>query len=92
MTSPASAQVTSGDRVLMIATVPLGFSDQSGALPGVQAGAAFWYRADRAGGLVTGGQASYAPSGTTLPPWEPAHCVHGVPGFAAGTTNSSPGR
>jgi hypothetical protein len=92
MSTPPGPQVTSPDglRVLMIAAVPLGFYDQSGPLPGVQAGAAFWYRADRAGGLVTGGQATYAPAGTPLPRWEPAWCAHGVPGFARGTSNASP--
>jgi hypothetical protein len=49
MTSPGPAIVT-GTRTLMIAQARLVQSDQSGALPPVPAGAAFWARtADAAG-------------------------------------------
>jgi hypothetical protein len=90
MAYPDGPPVTSGNRTLMIAAMPLGFYDQSGALPPVAQGAAFWYRSDRAGELVADGQATCAPAGTPLPRWEPSNTVHGVPGFAAGTSNASP--
>jgi hypothetical protein len=80
MTYPDSPQVTAGTRTLMIAAVTLPMQALSGALPAVPAGSAFWYRADRAAGLVSSGQAHYAPAGTDLPPAEPPWTVKGVPG------------
>lgn len=40
-------------------------------------------------GLISGGWAEIAPEGTIAPPAEPRFTVHGSPGFAAGTSNSS---
>jgi hypothetical protein len=92
MSYPSSPQVVMGSRTLMIALAPLEQSGLSGRLPNVPPGAAVWVATSQAAGLAAASLAAYAPSGTPLPPWEPAHCVHGIPGFAAATTNSSPGR
>ena len=79
-----------GARRLMIALVDgLNVSSWSGRLPDVRIGDAFWAPARNAVSLVAAGQAEYAPDGTIAPPPEPAFTVHGTPGFAAGTSNSS---
>jgi hypothetical protein len=90
MTYPDTPQVIAGSRTLMIAAVPLGMQGLSGPLPGVPAGAAFWYRPDRAGDLVSGSQAHYALAGTALPRAEPPFTTHGTLGFARGSSNASP--
>jgi hypothetical protein len=75
---------------LMIALVDgLNRSAWSGRLPNVNTGEAFWAPARNAVSLVAAGQAEYAPDGTVAPPPEPPNTVHGTPGFAAGTSNSS---
>jgi len=75
----------------MISLQPLSQSSWAGQLTPVAEGAAFWALTRDAPGLVADGQAVYAPPGTVAPPVEPAHTVHGQPGFGAGTSNSSPG-
>jgi hypothetical protein len=75
--------------MLMIAQARLQQSDQSGRLPDVPAGAAFWARSADAAGLVAGGLAAYAPPGTQLRA-EPPRTVNQIPGFAVGTSNASP--
>lgn len=74
---------------LMIALTDLSQSSWAGRLPNVGANEAFWASARDAVSLVAAGQAEYAPPDTVAPPPEPAWTVHGSPGFAAGTSNSS---
>jgi len=74
---------------LMIALVPLSQAAWSGRLPDIGANEAFWATSRDAVSLVAAGYAEYAPDGTVAPPPEPAWTVHGSPGFAAGTSNSS---
>lgn len=75
--------------VLMRALQPLTKSAWSGRLPDIAVGDAFWSNTREAPALITAGQAEYAPPGTVAPPAEPRYTVHGSPGFAAGTSNSS---
>jgi hypothetical protein len=56
----------------------------------VATGDPFWSDSREAPGLIAAGQAEIAPPDTVAPPPEPAHTVHGIPGFGAGTSNSSP--
>lgn len=79
-----------GPNRLMIALTDLSRSSWAGRLPNANTGDAFWASARDAVSLVAAGQAEYAPDGTVAPPPEPAHTVHGTPGFGAGTSNSSP--
>jgi hypothetical protein len=74
----------------MIALTDLSRSSWAGRLPNVHLNDPFWASARDAVSLVAAGQAEYAPDGTVAPPPEPAHTVHGTPGFGAGTSNSSP--
>jgi hypothetical protein len=76
--------------VLMVSVVPLSQQSWAGELSPVAANVPFWASSRDAPGLVAAGQAIYAPSGTIPPPVEPAYTAHGTPGFAAGTSNSSP--
>jgi hypothetical protein len=90
MTYPDSPQVTTADgRVLMIALVTVGRYDQSGQLPPVQAGEAFFVVERDTAGLVANGQAAYAPVGTPLPQPEPPWTVTMVPGLGRATSNVS---
>jgi hypothetical protein len=64
----------------------------SGRIPDVQAGQAFWARYADSSGLIAGGLARLWVNGDpALPPPEQPHTAHGIPGFAAGTANNSPG-
>ena len=56
----------------------------------IPVGQAFWASSRDVPGLLAAEQAEIAPEGTIAPPPEPAHTVHGSPGFGAGTSNSSP--
>ena len=91
MTFPSAPQITNagGDRTLMIALMQLNRQNQSGALPPVPDGAAFWASTSQAAILVQAGQAAYAPADTPQPHMDPPKTVHGQPGYATGTTNSS---
>lgn len=75
---------------LLIALRPLEQGSWAGRLPNVSVNEPFWASARDAVWLVADGFAEYAPDGTVAPPPEPAHTVHGTPGFGAGTSNSSP--
>lgn len=75
--------------VLMVALQPLTKSSWAGRLPNIAIGDAFWSNSREAPALVAAGQAEIAPEGTVAPPVEPPYTVHGSPGFAAGTSNSS---
>jgi hypothetical protein len=75
--------------VLMIALATLGRYGQSGQLPPVQAGEAFFTRERETAGLVANGQAAYAPAATPLPRPEPPWTVRGVPGAGRATSNAS---
>lgn len=78
-----------GAPVLMVAAVPLPMQNQSEALPGIQAGQAFWTDPDNVPALVAAGRATVAPAGTPFPRPLP-YSVRGVPGFGRGAANSSP--
>ena len=77
-----------GAPVLMIAAVPLPAQNQSEALPGIQAGQAFFTDPDNVAALVAAGQATIAPAGTA-PPRPLPHSVRGVTGLGAATANSN---
>ena len=79
-----------GTPILMIAAVTLtGVTNQTGSrLPDLQPGDRFFSDPDRVAGLVSTGQATVAPPGTA-PPKPLPRAVNGVPGLAAGTSNSS---
>lgn len=76
-------------RTLMIATVRLKQWTQSGPLPFVPAGQAFWADAAQAPQLVAAGLATIAPPNTPAPQQEPDYTVNSVPGLATGTSNAS---
>lgn len=78
------------NRLMIALTDDLTRSSWAGRMPDVHTGDAFWASARDAVWLVADGFAEYAPDGTIAPPPEPAHTVHGTPGFGAGTSNSSP--
>ena len=90
MTSPSGPQVVNGTQTLMIALAELSQSSLAGRLPDVAPGTVFWSATRDAAGLVAGGLAWYASAGTPLARAEPPYTVHGVAGFAAGTSNASP--
>jgi hypothetical protein len=73
----------------MIALQVLNRQNQSGSMSPVPDGAAFWAQTKQAAILVQAGQAAYAPTGTPEPHMDPPKTVHGQPGYATGTTNSS---
>jgi len=75
--------------VLMVSLQPLTQQCWAGKLPNISAGEPFWASSRDVPGLIATGQAAYAPAGTIAPPVEPPDTVHGTPGFAAGTSNSS---
>ncbi len=79
-----------GFPVLMIASVTLTHvTNQTGSrLPDLQPGDRFFADPDYVPGLVSTGQATVAPAGTP-PPRPLPRAVGGVPGLAAGTSNSS---
>lgn len=76
--------------VLLLALQPLSRSSWAGRLPNLATGDPFWSDSREAPGLIAAGQAEIAPPNTVAPHPEPAHTVHGTPGFGAGTSNSSP--
>lgn len=81
-----------GTPVLMVALTELYQSLWSGRIPDVAEGASFWARYADSGGLIAGGLARLWVSGDPpAPPPEQPHTAHGIPGFAAGTANNSPG-
>jgi hypothetical protein len=85
MTAPVPFQA----RTLMIATVRLKQWTQTGPLPFIPPGQAFWADAAQAPSLVSSGLATIAPANTPAPLPEPPYTVNSVPGLAAGTTNAS---
>ena len=74
---------------LMIALQPLSRASWAGQLSPVAIGQPFWAEGRIVASLIANGQAELAPPGTVAPPAEPRFTVHGSPGFAAGTSNSS---
>ncbi|HEY2086722.1 MAG TPA: hypothetical protein VGH54_11960 [Mycobacterium sp.] len=79
-------------QVLMVSLSeqPLSVSSWGGRIANVTLGEPFWASSRDVPGLLAAGQAELAPEGTTAPPPEPPHTVHGSAGFGAGTSNSSP--
>jgi hypothetical protein len=77
-------------RVLLVALQPLTRWTWAGRTPNVATGDPFWSDSREAPGLIAAGQAEIAPPDTVAPPPEPPHTAHGIPGFGAGTSNSSP--
>ena len=73
----------------MIASVQLPAQNQSGKLPDIQAGQAFFTDPDFVQELVSSGKATVAPAGTP-PPRQPPYSVRGVAGLGRGASNSSP--
>jgi hypothetical protein len=74
---------------LLIALKPLSQASWAGRLPAVGIGGAFWAEARSVPYLIADGYAEIAPPDTVAPPVEPAHTVHGSPGFGAGTSSVS---
>jgi len=74
----------------MIAPTRVSQNTDAGHLRDVTPGQAFWAAPADAAGLITAGQAYYAPGGTSAPPPEPSWTANGSPGFAVGTSNCSP--
>lgn len=85
MTSPFPP----GIPVLLVALAELARSSWAGRLPDVSVGDPFWCSPLDAPGLIAAGYAEIAPEGTVAPPPEPRYTARGVPGFGAGTSNSS---
>lgn len=76
--------------VLMTALTPLQQTTWAGRLPNVAAGQPFWCKQIDVLPLMSAGYARAWQAGDPpAPPWEPPHTANGIPGIAAGTTNSS---
>lgn len=81
-----------GTPVAMVALTTLRQECWAGRRPDVHSGQPFWARTDDSVWLQGTGMARLWQNGDpVMPPWEPPHTAHQLPGIAAGASNGSPG-